>query len=85
MKSLIIAIDGPSGTPVLIKSTNKAPVGNVEVLTRSTASGWVFDPDNSAGPVTVVFVVALLLILTVGGVLFFAAADIARYLRIRRM
>jgi hypothetical protein len=40
---------------------------------------------EEAGPVTVVFVLALLLILTVGGVLFFAAADIARYLRIRRM
>jgi hypothetical protein len=35
--------------------------------------------------VTVVFVLALLLILTVGGILFFSGADIARYLRIRRM
>jgi len=43
-----------SGTWVLIKSTNKAPKGNVEVLTKTTASGWVFDPDNAAGPVTVV-------------------------------
>jgi hypothetical protein len=32
-----------------------------------------------------VFVLALLLILTVGGFLFFSGADIARYLRIRRM
>ena len=30
----IWAIDSPSGTPVLIKSTNKTPVGNVEVLGR---------------------------------------------------
>jgi hypothetical protein len=33
----------------------------------------------------VVFAIPALLILTVGGVLFFSAADIARYLRIRRM
>jgi hypothetical protein len=35
--------------------------------------------------VTVVFALAVFLILIAGGVLFFSAADIARYLRIRRM
>jgi hypothetical protein len=33
----------------------------------------------------VVFALALFLILAIGAVLFFSAADIARYLRIRRM
>jgi hypothetical protein len=33
----------------------------------------------------VVFAIPVLLILAAGGVLFFSAPDIARYLRIRRM
>jgi uncharacterized protein YjeT (DUF2065 family) len=35
--------------------------------------------------VTVAFVLAFFLVLVVGGFLFFSAADIARYRRIRRM
>lgn len=49
----IFAIDQPSGTATLIKSTNRASLGNVEVFTRNQVAGWVFDPDRGGNAVTV--------------------------------
>ncbi len=47
------AIDAPTGRATLLKSTNHAPIGSVDVLTKNQVVGWVFDPDNPTAPVTV--------------------------------
>lgn len=49
----LYAYDAPTGTPRLMYTNNKKPIGKVEVNDGYTVSGWALDPDNPAAAISI--------------------------------